>query len=304
MLNTEILNELGFESLKEGYYVSKIGEISVLLEETDPELKFIVYCAPARIDTDYEPDTFLKKVTSGTGCKHVSYAAREMCLIFSPETDEIALENIRSALDVIEKLCQEFDLLPSCMKCGRVTAVSICTDGDWPGTICDVCRSEDMLRKKHEKIIEKAHAKSQTSLKTKMINSLLGSTGAVIKGGILAGLIGGFIAFIISLFGMVHNGFFLLFWIPGIIAGYLTAHNIQTISDRMSRYVIGTISSLATIFLCSFIGMCIILLILIQEIRIDLGKFFSSFLGIMQIALGLGGFFIAEVFTIVIDLGD
>ncbi len=311
MLNTEILKEFGFEPVTEGYYVSKIGEISVLLEETDSELKFIVYCAPARIDTDYEPDTFLKKVTSGTGCKHASYAAREIRLIFCSGTDEIAMENVRSAQEAIKKVYQEFDLLPSCMKCGRVTKVKMYTDDDKPGPICDVCRSEDALRRKHEKIIEASHAKPEISFEDNFFYSVKVTAGPAIRAGVKAGLIGGAIAFLFAMFGIGVNVFYLLYWIPGTVAGYLTAHNIQTMSGCLtsaSRYVIGTISSLTTIFIISFIGMCITLLLLQGTLLINivafLGTFFRSFLGLMQIALGLSGFFIAEVFTLVIDLGD
>ncbi|MBQ8134415.1 MAG: hypothetical protein IJ192_08435 [Clostridia bacterium] len=308
MLKYKILNELGFDEIKEGYYAKKIGEILVILEKIGSEMQFTSYCASTKIESDYELDSFLKKTIAGTGCKQASYANKKLELRFYFGTEDMALENIRTALDVIEKTYQEFDLLSACMKCGRIANVKLYVDDEIIQFKCDVCSSEDALRKKHEKNIADSRSKPEVPLKQSDVYYMKNAASAAAKGGFYAGLAGGIIALVMSMIGLILPVFNMMMWIPGIIAGYITIHKVVTIDCMSSsfRYLIATLCALVTIFACSFVGMEIVLFLSTggSVMMINLGDFFKSFVGIMQIVLGLGGFFAAELFTFFTGLGE
>ncbi len=295
MLGDNILKKTGFRTVSENYYTKKTEDIDIILKESKTELNIIVPCASARIDDEHELDVFLKEHSQGTGCLHASFNKRSIRLTYSMDNEEqVIINRIDTALELIKKADDKFDLLPVCSKCGRVISVEILSENGNVLTICDVCKGEIALQRKQSEIIEEYKEHSQSQMKFGFIQKK--PVADTIKAGFQAGLIAsaiGLIFFILSNFIPI---FYALTWIPGAAAGYFTSKKVSKIEymSGFTRGMIGSLSAITTITILSFINVYLVLGIgeLIYIGKIMLPSIITVFqMGIVtNIGIGLGGF--------------
>lgn len=295
MIGDEVLTVTGFRMIGENCYTKKSEDIDIIIEENDTDLKIIVPCASARIDDEHQLNDFLKKESSGTACRQTLFAARKITLIYSKgDNDKNIIESINAAQELINKADTEFDLLPVCSRCERVIPVQVIVENGKATTICDVCKGETELQKKHERIVGEYKAKSDSQTKFGFVQPkpLLG----LLKAGAITGLIGSAVGLVLMLLTLWIPSTVFLPYIPGAIAGFLLMRKIIKIDymSGLAKVMIGSLSSIAVMMIFSLLNLFVFLLVAGVATPVYFWGYCNAF-ALFNVALGLGAFFLTEV---------
>lgn len=302
MTNPELILAAGFEEVDGQGYTMKIREIPVLLLPDNSVLDFVLYCTPSRGEPDHEIDHFLRQETAGSACIFVSYSAGMMELKYGMGSEEYDKINLRTALEVIRQVTRKFDMLPACALCHRNGEMSVYYNGKTLQTVCDVCRGEDELRNKHQRIIENSRASNMMKTNpedTKKIQSVIETNPLhdVCIASIKTALLTMVVSMVLFLLGQAVSFFSMLHWLTGGIAGFYLMRKLLRI-DYMATFtktIIGSLITIVLVIVISFINSSIVMSILWlgSGIHFVTGYLQNSFF-IIVLAVSLGGFFLGE----------
>lgn len=248
MAMREILKRYGFEAVQAPYYLKRTEKpegYSILLEVKAEELCFRVPCASATVDHEAELEQFLQK-RRGSECTKAAFCHRLMELNFACQNEEKADGCLREALELVEAVDREFDLLPVCTLCGRIgKAEPVFLEGTLQ-TMCGVCGDSLSLHISHEKLNErnfekaKADSKKRPTLKFLLAGLTAGLWACLM--GLLATIV--YLALPLILFGSA---------LAGATAGYLTIRYLRRINPKVTVHgvILGSFTALLTIVIVS-----------------------------------------------------
>ena len=295
MLKSYIMEENGFSQIRIDCYFKKIHDITLMAEEKDRELFLFSYCASPLIDNEYDIDSYFKQKIDGLTYSKAIYGGRKLEIRFSERCDESDMENIRTVSDVLTDLSNHFDLLPTCMKCGNVTPVKLYNDESGVQILCDVCRGENELKQKHEKIIEEHKAQADgDNEKYISIMPLKVSVKIALKGGLIGIAV---YMFMLLLAIFTHPAVALMPWIPSAIAGYYTSSRVNKMDVYSGHIIRVVVSSVVCVLF-----MMLLMIILGQIVMGSSGLLFmfNNNYHLIFIALIIMGYFGAFVLSFII----
>ena len=299
MSDKELIKSLGFEELKENVYTIIVNEMYLLLYTDSTVYDFVLNCSPAKGELDFEIDNFLREKTRNSTCIFVSYTVGKLELKYNISSDEYNKINLQTAVELVRETIEKFDLLPSCSICRRNCALQIYFYENNIHTVCDVCKGEIELRKKHENIIAESRVQSTDRNKSTEETRPLDDT---LIAGIKGGAIGAAAAIILTILGTVIRFLGMIPWVPGAIAGFYTMHKVCSIDylNTAFKTLIAGAMSLAVMFSISLIGVTLFCAVTGMNAGYVLSSFFSGLAGLLTLALGIGGFLLgmaARYFT-------
>lgn len=300
-MDREYITESGFSDAGNGSYYKMAGDICVMLQTEKDKYNIKAYCCPTFQGLDSEVDLYIRthvrdiNLLLGSG-----YVSGEVLLEFPEEANGKISEYLPSSLEFIDKLIKKYDMLPACLICHRTSVLSMFEKEDGSLIpVCDVCRGEQELLAKHQRIIKNSFDPNSLVYKHPILDR--GPLDTALIAGIKGGLLGSLVAVIFAILSIVLRIFALLPWIPGAVAGAYTMSVLVKIDYRADRLrtLIGSITSIATMFIISIINVFIVSGII--PLGFDARSFFSfsgvasgGGWGIVQIAVGLAGFFLSE----------
>ncbi len=303
-MDRNIIFENGFAAAGSGSYYKIEKDICMILSSENEKYNIKAYCSPTFQGLDSELDLYIREHAAERGLLPGSgYVSGEVLLEFSPDAEDNILVYISAALEFIDELIGKYDMLPACMICHRTSVISMYKKDDGSLIpVCDVCRGEQELLSKHEKIIKDSFDPESLVYKHPILDK--GPLKRAVFAGIKGALIGSVAAIICSVLGLTFEIFQHTPWIPGAAAGFITMKEIIKIDYRANR-LRGFIASLTAIILMFCFSLINVLLVSrIFNIYINIPSFSVGSFGIIKIAVGLGGFFLAEAIVFFLAAED
>ena len=288
--------------------VRQEGDLFIIKEERDGELRLTVPCAAAKVNNERMIDGYLNQQIGLDTQWMVSFQKSRLTMVHRMDPGDHTDEAIDKALELIRKTIREFDLIPVCMHCDRTGAVTVCNDHDTLTTICGICNDERRLAEKKERITIKHNAPYEGG---KVFGNLSKSG---VKAAVLSGVYGGLIACVIGTLIVFLEKFcyitalipFLYYFathdyifIATMAGGFVTMRHLLKMSSLKPgiRILIGNISALLVMTVLSLITYGILYLIYPHVTHLGemtLSGWLGSSLPSYNLALGLPFFFVAE----------
>lgn len=301
MPDRKILQEKGFEIFEETFYHRRFRDIEMILTEEDGVPVLFVPCATPQIDEEAVIHRFLAEQFANEEHFRAEYHDRHIS-VKCPGEEVCSLgESLDTVLPLAERVITEFDMLPVCMKCGRVMPVELRSLEGSPCTVCGVCVGELSLDEKKAKLLEEQRKRYENEYTVANIQKR--PVKASIKAGVIAGAMTSVVGFVYMMIGCLFLGMLsqIIFWALGGLAGFITIRNLNKIShiSVFLRFVIGNISALVTLFILSGISFLFLNAVEYQ------GQFLTVFATNLPIfylgspvaymaIMGLGFFFVSE----------
>ncbi len=293
MTEEQMIMKQGFLKVKEKGYTKKLGHLDILLEKRSGVWEIKVPCASSYIDYEQELDEYLKQEIRSCPCLEGSFEVRLLQLRLTAR--ELTEELLESALKIPEKMLEKFDLLPVCMRCGKVMPVTVTETENRVQTICGVCSDVLKLEEKQKKVREKYQKESEKEYVAKVIQKrpVCSSMKAGLHGGVIASAIGG----ILLILTVMHSMFVLmLLFIPGAVAGARTMSDLKKIDHLRSftKIMLGFFSFMVTILILSFANFELFSLISSGVLKAP-GSFKLGSVLQYNLVMGLGSYCLSQI---------
>ena len=301
-LDKAYLRESGFKPTGENQYFRKTGNIYAVLKTDNNMYSLTGYCSPTFDGIDSEADVFIRDRTQELGFTPGSYYVSGRVVLTMASVDEGSLsELLPKALEFLDEVIEKFDMLPSCANCCRRSELSLFVMKGNTMPVCDVCKGQLELKIKQDEIIRNSVDPNRLDIRHPIFDR--GPLLRAVFIGIQGGILGSAIALTMVFLGAIIIFFRLMPWVPGAAAGFYTMKGLLKIdycSHRL-RTIIGLLASIITLFIFSIIN--ILVLGSLFSNTFPFGTYFlGGNVGIIQIAVGLGGFFLSAAIAYFIDI--
>ena len=299
-IGDDVVSETGFVDFGKIKH-KKIHGIEVILEEQYGVLVFNARCSSPLFENELEIDTHLKKLIAEYPYMDAGFKEGRLKLTcirsMAPEEKEI----IGKASEVLEKLFEEYDMLPCCTLCSRMIPAELMMVNDKPETVCDVCSGAMKFEQIKEAKLESDRKKYESEYIAGgriQKRPVLSSRKAGVLGGMIASAAGAVImGMILPVLGFppLRIGIYFL----GGLMGIIIFKNIDKLSNisGIHKWWISTVSGFATLFVLSGINYLVINQMIyggsyFRQLTFDLYKLGDPVL--FQLVFGLASFAVGQ----------
>lgn len=261
MINDEIMTGNGFKRMRGRNFAKKTGDIIILAQDMGEKAVFTVWGESPTVDFGDEIARYIKGISGNMDYISSDYEKSRLSVHCDLSDGKNTAEKIKSAVDIIEKVKEKYDLVSVCSECGRRGPVEILCNESGAKTICGVCSSEHELQEKHDRI-KQGYQQRQNSSRVLGIfdkNTLV----ICLFAGLLPGILGGLVCFTIMVLGFYVPQFYLFIWIPTSLCGFYTMKKVNK-ADHMPLIIRFLISTLVFLFILAAI--CLIGIFIISKI--------------------------------------
>lgn len=269
--------------------------LEMLWHKQAEEMILTVPCASSWVDCEEEITRFLREHWQKTDGQQVIFRERKITLRCRCVGDTLPPETVHKIGHLLERACQHFDLLPTCMCCQRTITATVeeCPTG--LRTICGICRDERRMRQEHYLQVERQHIEAIHEMKEERNKQRpilqLGKIG--VWGGLCACGVG-FLFFVLGLFLDIFN-FMPCF--PGAVAGICIVSRLHEVVfyPKGFRFVVSALAAIAAISVisCLMVGFFTFCLPLHQ---MDGYTLFTN-VGFLNLTSGVVGFLLGAFLT-------
>ena len=299
-IGDDVVSETGFVDFGKIKH-KKIHGIEVILEEQYGVLVFNARCSSPLFENELEIDTHLKKLIAEYPYMDAGFKEGRLKLTcirsMAPEEKEI----IGKASEVLEKLFEEYDMLPCCTLCSRMIPAELMMVNDKPETVCDVCSGAMKFEQIKEAKLESDRKKYESEYIAGgriQKRPVLSSIKAGVLGGMITSAAGAvFMGIILPLLGF--SPLRILIYFLGALMGYIILKFTDKLSNisGVTKWWISTLSGFVTLFVLSGINYLIINALIYQGAYMDVMGFRLFDLGhpvLFQFVFGIAGFAISQ----------